>query len=83
MIKKELMIEFGTQTAIADFFGITVQAVSQWADDSSIPRERCLELQLRRPDLFKKEDRLGPSPARHARPAPKGDRPTEKIARAG
>lgn len=40
---KEL-IGVTTDVELADFFGITKQAVSRWPDDKPIPRLRFLEL---------------------------------------
>lgn len=41
-----------TDAALADLFGITRAAVSQWEDEKAIPEFRWLQLQLLRPDLF-------------------------------
>lgn len=44
---------FTTDTEVAEFFGVSISAVSQWGgDDSPIPEKRLLQLLRRRPDLF-------------------------------
>lgn len=42
---------FGGVEKVAEFFGITRQAVYQWGD-GPIPRERALELMVRIPERF-------------------------------
>lgn len=37
---------------LARWFGISQSAVSQWEEDSPIPKLRALELVVKRPDLF-------------------------------
>ena len=43
---------FETDVELADFFGVTAQAVGQWPDDAPIPRLRQLEAAMMRPELF-------------------------------
>jgi hypothetical protein len=45
-------LECKTDGEIADFFGITLSAVSQWAEHAPIPPLRQLEAEKKRPDLF-------------------------------
>lgn len=42
----------GGTVAVADIFGITTGAVSQWRDESGIPDARLFSIKLMRPDLF-------------------------------
>ena len=49
-------LDADTDTKLADFFGITISAVSQWPEDEPIPERRMLQVALRRPDIF------GPAP---------------------
>ena len=49
--KKRVIDHFGSPQEVARFFGITDKAVYQWPD-KAIPRERELELMLRKPDVF-------------------------------
>jgi hypothetical protein len=53
--KRTLRTALGPGTrdvAIADFFGITQAAVSQWGEDDPIPEMRALQAMHKRPDLF-------------------------------
>lgn len=53
MITRAQVVQyFKTIEAVADFFGISVQAVYQWPEDGAIPRERELELMLALPKKF-------------------------------
>lgn len=56
MITKERVVEhFGSVAAVAEFFGIEVQAVYQWGP--VIPELREAQLLLRLPDVFGKKTR--------------------------
>jgi hypothetical protein len=57
---KQKAIELaGSAKALADIFGITESAVSQWGDE--IPELRVLQLEKLRPDWFQKK----PAPKTH------------------
>lgn len=43
---------FQTDREVADWFGISQQAVGQWPDDRPIPELRQLQAERKRPDLF-------------------------------
>jgi len=51
MKKTDLIKVFGTGTALAEFFGIERQAVSQW--DEEIPELRQYQLRERLPNIDK------------------------------
>ena len=56
MTKREIREALGlpTDTALADFFGVTKAAVSLWPDAEPIPSGRQWQLRALRPDLFEK-----------------------------
>lgn len=46
-------LDLKTDAELADFFGTSKQAVSQWGDDDTpIPARRQWEVRAKRPDLF-------------------------------
>ena len=51
-----------TDTVLADFFGITLSAVSQWSEDEPIPERRMLQVALRRPDITERFQAEGAEP---------------------
>lgn len=51
-IKNDVVEKLGGVKSAAEFFGISSQAISQWADRAPIPRERQLECLLYKPDIF-------------------------------
>lgn len=53
--KLQLMavLGFETQTELADYFGISLSAISQWLDDEPIPELRELQARQRDPRKFK------------------------------
>jgi hypothetical protein len=56
MISKLLVMNyFKTPKAVATYFGITEQAVSQWPDP--IPEKRAYKLMLDKPQIFKRRAR--------------------------
>jgi hypothetical protein len=66
MIRTDRVLKhFGSVSQVADFFGIGASAVYQWG--KYVPRERELELMLRKPDDF-------------GVPAPKAEQPQEANA---
>lgn len=67
---EKVLDHFGSVEKVAEFFGITVQAVYQWSD-ASIPRERELELLLRLPNAFNSDEVVGLS-RHHPHPQPEG-----------
>lgn len=52
MKKARLLKLLGTNRAIADILGISVQAVTKWPVARNIPKRREDELRKKRPDLF-------------------------------
>lgn len=52
MKKASLIKQLGTNRAIADLLGISVQAVTKWAHNKNIPKAREEQLRKLRPDLF-------------------------------
>jgi hypothetical protein len=63
-LRKALSVD--TDAALAQFFGISASAVSQWPEDRPIPEIRQLQLEKRRPDLFAEPDAQRPSGAEAA-----------------
>ena len=55
MKKAALIKVLGTNRAIADLLGISVQAVTKWAPERDIPPARERRLRELRPDLFKRQ----------------------------
>ena len=56
MTKAQLRERLGlTDSQLADLFGITRSAVCQWPDDEPIPQPRQWQLQVLRPELFKRK----------------------------
>ena len=49
-------LEIDTDSALAEFFGISPSAVSQWAMDEPIPMLRALQATVKRPGLFGRND---------------------------
>lgn len=47
------VLGFETQTELADYFGISLSAISQWPDDEPIPELRELQARQRDPRKFK------------------------------
>lgn len=47
------LLGFEYQYQLADFFDVTEGAVSQWPADAPLPPLRVLQLETRRPDLFR------------------------------
>lgn len=52
MKKSTLLKKLGTNRAIADVLGISVQAVTKWKPDKPIPKDREDQLRKARPELF-------------------------------
>lgn len=52
--KSQLMAALGfeKQTELAGYFGLTVSAISQWADDEPVPELRELQARQRSPHAF-------------------------------
>lgn len=50
LLREALAVEHEQQ--IADFFGISPSAVSQWPEEAPIPELRQLQAITKRPDLF-------------------------------
>lgn len=56
MTKAQLRERLGlTDSQLADLFGITRSAVSQWPDEEPIPQPRQWQLRVLRPELFKQQ----------------------------
>lgn len=53
--KRQLRRALGVEvdSAVAEFFGISASAVSQWGDDEPLPEKRQLQLALHHPDLVR------------------------------
>lgn len=58
--KLRALLEVDTDSQVAEFFGISPSAVSQWSLDDPIPELRQLQAERKRPDLF------GPAPNEQA-----------------
>ena len=54
MTKTEIIQLFGNARGVARFFGISDAAVSEW---EIVPELRQLQLEMRRPDLYRKYSR--------------------------
>lgn len=67
--RQQAVAHFQTVEGVAEFFGISVQAVYQWPEGEAIPRERELELLLAFPKKFQFPHRK-PMPRRRERAAP-------------
>lgn len=52
MKKYTLIKHLGTNRAIAELLGISVQAVQKWPLNRNIPKERIEQLRKIRPELF-------------------------------
>ena len=62
--KRDIRSRLGFQTnkQLAEWFGISEQAVAQWPEDGSVPELRRLQAESKRPDLFR-PDAAPPQPA--------------------
>lgn len=54
LTRQQLMdaLGFKTLTELADYFGVTLSAISQWPDDSPAPELRELQARSRNPEKF-------------------------------
>lgn len=54
MTKSQLMAALGfeKQTELAGYYGLTLSAISQWADDEPVPELRELQARQRNPEAF-------------------------------
>ena len=48
----------GSARALADLFGVSVQAVYRWARDGELPASRVYELRVKRPEWFEARDEV-------------------------
>lgn len=57
--KRQLREALGldTDSGVALFFGVSASAVSQWPLDQPIPMLRALQAEVKRPDLFSRQER--------------------------
>lgn len=58
MKKAALLKRLGTNRAIADVLGISVQAVTRWPTDGNVPKKRVDQLRYEQPEIYRQALRV-------------------------